>query len=706
MTTYQYDALGNRVTSELTHDKNKEGQEDLSHWMTTIDRQQVLKAESTDILLSESLALAKENPDAFKKKKEGSASWRNKLTDQLSSRRGSSYVEKVNYVNDLNQSYPRVAQVTQEKRVGKKTTSQESQFIYGEDDQAIGTREESYHEDGLQSIASRVSLSDDSLETNELYDSFGSSELPMTNQLGYRGEWHDSQDSQNLRARNYDMSMGRFFQEDSEMGDLDEPGTQNKYAYVGNNPLGYSDESGNKRRGGFRGFVRKVFRPVVRYVRRYTPPRRPYRPAPRRYYPRPAPRRYYPRPVYRAPVRRYVPKRPVYRAPVRRYTPRKVYKAVKKVVRRASPKKVASYNKATKAKKASKGKKVQKKPSILAKAKKKINQAKKAVKKTVKSVKKTVKKAAKKVTQKTVSLAKKANEIRKKVVNKVCQTAKTVWNGTKKFYNENKEVIIKTTMVVAGIGMMAVPGLQGAGAGLLYGMTILDVTSAATGKDWLTQRKLSPGERVLNVVTAIPITKIAGKVTGFSLKGSNSVVKATTAGTKNATKNVANSVKPTPNPSPKPNIVSETEGFTITSGKGAQTSTTNSANRKLTDGAVAGDNIGNSLRTENGNSTVGRWMSNEEYNKMVETGKVQMSPNGNRTYVANPASPDAFPSASKGSIYSEFDVTNSALYQAGNENWAQIPGPGSLIDRLNQKKGLPAITEMPDALNIKNLGGK
>lgn len=145
-------------------------------------------------------------------------------------------------------------------------------------------------------------------------------------------------------------------------------------------------------------------------------------------------------------MRRYVPKRPVYRAPVRRYTPRKVYKAVKKVVRRASPKKVVSYNKSTKAKKASKGKKVQKKPSILAKAKKKINQAKKAVKKTVKSVKKTVKKAAKKVTQKTVSLAKKANEVRKKVVNKVCQTAKTAWNGTKKFYNENKEVIIKTTI--------------------------------------------------------------------------------------------------------------------------------------------------------------------------------------------------------------------------------------------------------------------
>lgn len=109
---------------------------------------------------------------------------------------------------------------------------------------------------------------------------------------------------------------------------------------------------------------------------------------------------------------------------------------------------------------------------------------------------------------------------------------------------------------------------------------------------------------------------------------------------------------------------------------------------------------------EDGNSTVGRWMSNDEYNKMIDTGKVQMSPNGNRTYVASPASKDAFPSAPNGSIYSEFDVAKNSLYPAGNENWSQIPGPGSLIDRLNQKKGLPAITEMPDALNIKNLGGK
>ena len=105
-------------------------------------------------------------------------------------------------------------------------------------------------------------------------------------------------------------------------------------------------------------------------------------------------------------------------------------------------------------------------------------------------------------------------------------------------------------------------------------------------------------------------------------------------------------------------------------------------------------------------STVGRWMSREEYTKMIDSGKVQMSPNGNTTYVATPSNIEAFPAAKPGSVFTEFDVNSQSLYPAGKEGWGQIPGPGSLIDRLNQKKGLPAITEMPDARNINIKGEK
>lgn len=105
-------------------------------------------------------------------------------------------------------------------------------------------------------------------------------------------------------------------------------------------------------------------------------------------------------------------------------------------------------------------------------------------------------------------------------------------------------------------------------------------------------------------------------------------------------------------------------------------------------------------------ASVGRWMSQAEYDKMVKTGKVQMSPNGNKTYVASPTDIKSYPSAPKGSVYVEFDVDSNSVIKAGKEEWSQIPGPGSLTDKLNQKKGLPAITDMPNAINIKIVGGK
>jgi RHS repeat-associated protein len=103
---------------------------------------------------------------------------------------------------------------------------------------------------------------------------------------------------------------------------------------------------------------------------------------------------------------------------------------------------------------------------------------------------------------------------------------------------------------------------------------------------------------------------------------------------------------------------------------------------------------------------VGRWMSEVEYNRMVETGYVQMS-GDNKVHVANPADIDAFrKQAPKGSIYVEFDVPSNTISQGGTDSWGIINGPGSLLDRLNARKGLPPITEMPKPTNIEIKGGK
>ena len=119
-----------------------------------------------------------------------------------------------------------------------------------------------------------------------------------------------------------------------------------------------------------------------------------------------------------------------------------------------------------------------------------------------------------------------------------------------------------------------------------------------------------------------------------------------------------------------------------------------------------GDNSGVKRGNEANTIRVGRWMSQAEYDKMIETGKVQMS-GDNKVHVANPANIDAFgKQAPKGSIYVEFDVPINTVSTGGTDGWGIINGPGSLLDRLNERKGLPRITEMPNAKNIEIKGSK
>ena len=48
-----------------------------------------------------------------------------------------------------------------------------------------------------------------------------------------------------MNARHYDASTGRFIQMDTYDGEQDEPWTQQKYVYTGNNPVNYVDPSGH-----------------------------------------------------------------------------------------------------------------------------------------------------------------------------------------------------------------------------------------------------------------------------------------------------------------------------------------------------------------------------------------------------------------------------------------------------------------------------
>ncbi|MFH2135590.1 MAG: hemagglutinin repeat-containing protein [Pseudomonadota bacterium] len=72
---------------------------------------------------------------------------------------------------------------------------------------------------------------------------------------------------------------------------------------------------------------------------------------------------------------------------------------------------------------------------------------------------------------------------------------------------------------------------------------------------------------------------------------------------------------------------------------------------------------------------VGRWMSDTEFDLMKNTGRV-VEGAGGRTYVVNPANPNAFTGAGRGSsVYAEFNVPADALRPGSKTEWSVIPGP-------------------------------
>ena len=65
------------------------------------------------------------------------------------------------------------------------------------------------------------------------------------NPFAYNGEARDDTGLDYLRARYYDSQGGTFLSEDSYPGEATDPLSQNRYSYVQNNPVNYTDPSGH-----------------------------------------------------------------------------------------------------------------------------------------------------------------------------------------------------------------------------------------------------------------------------------------------------------------------------------------------------------------------------------------------------------------------------------------------------------------------------
>ena len=103
-------------------------------------------------------------------------------------------------------------------------------------------------------------------------------------------------------------------------------------------------------------------------------------------------------------------------------------------------------------------------------------------------------------------------------------------------------------------------------------------------------------------------------------------------------------------------------------------------------------------------TTVGSWMSQQEYNIMSKTGQMVVGVGG-QTFVSTRGS-NSFTTASKGSVYAEFQVPTNSLIQGGKEGWFKVIGPnaGKSMQLILQKQGgelLPKIENLSPILKIK-----
>ncbi len=89
------------------------------------------------------------------------------------------------------------------------------------------------------------------VQSTSSYDTFGQRSVEQTGILasnghyGYTGEMTEPESGLiYLRARYYDPSLGRFISVDPFLGRLEQPVTQNRYIYVHNNSLLFTDPGG------------------------------------------------------------------------------------------------------------------------------------------------------------------------------------------------------------------------------------------------------------------------------------------------------------------------------------------------------------------------------------------------------------------------------------------------------------------------------
>ena len=154
------------------------------------------------------------------------------------------YYEERNYVNDVNREHTEVLENYDHDGKARET------YSYGKGRASYLNNQtgDSYNYLTNQSGSVTGLTKDGQAVASTSYHLYGARKT-STDKTGqpfaYNGEARDDTGLDYLRARYYDSQGGTFLTEDSYPGEDTDPLSQNRYSYVQNNPVNYTDPSGH-----------------------------------------------------------------------------------------------------------------------------------------------------------------------------------------------------------------------------------------------------------------------------------------------------------------------------------------------------------------------------------------------------------------------------------------------------------------------------
>ena len=155
------------------------------------------------------------------------------------------YYEERNYVNDVNREHTEVLETYDHDGKARET------YSYGKGRASYLNNQtgDSYNYLTNQSGSVTGLTKDGQAVASTSYNLYGASKTSTDttgNPFAYNGEARDDTGLDYLRARYYDSQGGTFLTEDSYPGEDTDPLSQNRYSYVQNNPVNYTDPSGHR----------------------------------------------------------------------------------------------------------------------------------------------------------------------------------------------------------------------------------------------------------------------------------------------------------------------------------------------------------------------------------------------------------------------------------------------------------------------------